>query len=89
MSDIKSIAELRTGDPKIDEILDKAYNLGYKYGHISTFESARIDLTRRHLAHIMRNLNIDLQAAMVLLCIPRAERKIYTKHFEKLPKSNK
>ena len=83
---INSIADLRTGNPEIDDLLDKAYTLGVKQGRSSSMEDYKITLTRKFLAHIMKKANLDLQAALILLEIPKSERKTYIKHFTKSKK---
>jgi len=86
MSEIKSISELRTGNPEVDDLLEKAYTLGVKHGHISSFEDVKIDLTRKYLLHLIKKLDIDVQAALILLEIPKSDRKTYIKHFTKSKK---
>lgn len=86
MSDIKSIVELRTGDPDFDIRLEKAFVLGQQHGRVRSFEDYKLDLTRTYLLHIMRKCNLSLAAAMKVLEIPKSDRKSYTAYFEKSKK---
>ena len=77
------MAELLTGSQDTDDLLRAAYDLGLRRGKELDRESLRlnvkIDTTRRLLIALMATQNIDLQAAMNALRIPRTERKTFVK----------
>lgn len=81
----KTIDSLLTGSEATDSLLRKAYELGLQNGKIidrsQLQRSARIDSACQLLRSLMCTQNTDLQTAMVMLRIPRAERKTYVKIF--------
>lgn len=80
-----ALADLLTGDAGMDAKLREAFALGIRHGQAadrkSIQRSAEIDVTRRLLTTLMRVQHLDLEAALVTLQIPRAERKTYAKIF--------
>ena len=79
------LAGLLTGDEATDSRITEAFRLGIRHGTASDRQSiqrsAKIEATRRILGTLMNTQHIDLDAAMVMLQIPRAERKTYIKLF--------
>lgn len=77
------LAGLLTGHNETDDRLRKAYELGLCRGRDLDRESskrnAQIQTTRLLLNALMATQNIELQAAMNVLRIPKAERKTYVK----------
>lgn len=79
------LAELLTGVEATDRRITEAFRLGIRHGAAADRQgiqrSTKIEVTRRILGTLMRTQHIDLDEAMVLLQIPRAERKTYIKLF--------
>lgn len=76
---------LLTGDEEFDTKLQTAFTLGLRQGRVidrtNLQRAAQIEATRHLLAALMRAQQMDLQAAMITLAIPRKDRKTYEKIF--------
>lgn len=85
MNETDKLTRLLTGYPDSDARIRAAYELGLSKGKASDRENvranAKIQTTKQLLNSLMATQGIDLQAAMIALRIPRAERKTYVKIF--------
>ena len=76
---------LLTGNEEFDAKLQAAFALGLRQGRVidrtNLQRAAQIEATRHLLAALMRAQQMDLQAAMITLAIPRKDRKTYEKIF--------
>lgn len=81
MTEKEQLEALLTGYPELDRRIQEAFDAGRRLGMAEDRENvkqtARIDTTKKALLAIMRQQHLTLEQAMLLLQIPRKERKRY------------
>ena len=79
------LGELLSGCEETDLLIRAAYELGLRRGkeldRKNIQRNSQIQTTRKLLNSLMCAQGIDLQTALIMLQIPRAERKTYEKLF--------
>ena len=77
------LEDLLTGSSETDARIQAAYALGKQVGRAQARESVRIDTTTRIIATLLRNTSMDLEKILLMLQLPKAEKKMHTNIFTK------